>query len=787
MIVPDGLRAAMRSAGMDFAGPIVADGRLHRFRAEGDHARNSWYVLHDGTVPAGAFGCWKRGIKHSWCDRDAKQLTPAEREAVHRKILDAEQARERDEKLRQGKARKIAHWILSRSKPAEASHPYLIQKGVQAHGDLHQYRDALVLPLRDSEGVLHSLQFIGGDGEKRFFSGGRVEGCYYTVADTGTGPLVICEGYATGASIFEATGYATVAAMNCGNLLSVAKGIRAKFPKRDIIIAGDNDQFKEGNPGRTKATEAARAIGIKLAIPQFKSTESKPTDFNDLANVILEGLPAVKAQIDTATVPAETPEMAIARLAALTPLEYEKQRKEAADKLEFRISALDAMVEAARGGNASDAQGHTVDLPDIEPWPDPVDGAALLDEVAHDISEYVALPGGAADVLALWIAHTHCFDAFQCSPRLNVTSPDKGCGKTVLCDVLASFAPRQLRAENLSVAVLFRMVEAHRPTVFADEYDSWIHDNEELRGLLNAGHRRGGQALRCEGGSNEVRAFTVFGPVVLAGIGTLPGTLYDRSIGIKLVRAKPGEVRKRFDSRHIEYEQELCRKLARWCADNRVRIEACDPALPDGAFNRLADNWRPLFAIAEVAGGDWPDRARRAFALLTASQDQDAQGIGIMLLTDIRQVFHEAGSTRLFSKALIEKLLALTDRPWGECRGKTQKPITENWLAHRLKTFGIAPKTLRIGEERAKGYELQDFQEAFDRYIPDTPMSNRDGVTIQSGVEKTEGTNRDNEKACHGSETQETAENIALSRCHDLKTPTVAEDDGIYDEPTTDI
>ena len=139
----------------------------------------------------------------------------------------------------------------------------------------------------------------------------------------------------------------------------------------------------------------------------------------------------------------------------------------------------------------------------------------------------------------------------------------KRCGKTTLRDVLAVFVPRPLPTENLSVAVLFRVIESKKPTLLADECDAWMRDNEELRGLLNAGHRRGGQALRCEGESNEVRAFNVFAPAVLCGIGALPGTLHDRSIVIRLERAKPGELRERFDSRHVEQETELCRKLAR--------------------------------------------------------------------------------------------------------------------------------------------------------------------------------------------------------------------------------
>src|SRR5205807_8496968 len=137
------------------------------------------------------------------------------------------------------------------------------------------------------------------------------------------------------------------------------------------------------------------------------------------------------------------------------------------------------------------------------------------------------------------------------------------------------------------------------------EYDAWIKSNEELRGLLNAGHRYNGATWRCEGDANEVRGFRAFAPVVLCGIGRLADTLQDRSIQVRLERAKPNERPCRFDFRHTEHERELCRKLARWSNDNSESLASADPKMPDAAFNRVADNWRPLFAIAELAGGDW--------------------------------------------------------------------------------------------------------------------------------------------------------------------------------------
>src|SRR5438067_71720 len=210
-------------------------------------------------------------------------------------------------------------------------------------------------------------------------------------------------------------------------------------------------------------------------------------------------------------------------------------------------------------------QGSPIALIKAEPWPEPVSGNDVLDAIAETFSRYVVLPDGAADALALWCASTHVYDLFDCTPRLSISSPDKRCGKTTLRDVISLFVSRPLLAENLTVAVLFRLIESHRPTILADECDSWLRDDGLLRGLLNSGYRRGGKAYRCQGDGFAVRAFEVFAPVVLCGIGALPATLHDRSIEIRLKRAKPLEIRDRFNSRRTHTEQELCRRLIRFC------------------------------------------------------------------------------------------------------------------------------------------------------------------------------------------------------------------------------
>ena len=247
--------------------------------------------------------------------------------------------------------------------------------------------------------------------------------------------------------------------------------------------------------------------------------------------------------------------------------------------------------------------------------------------------------------------------------------------------------------------------------------------------MLNAGHRRGAKALRCEGENNEIRAFNAFAPVVLAGIGSLPGTLHDRSLLVPLVRAKPGEIAHRFDSRKISMETELKTKLSRWSIDHIEELSSSDPVLPESAHNRLADNWRPLFAIAQAVGGSWPDKVCRAFDHLNSNaQSNEAQGVGITLLSDIRNLFEETGSEKLFSATITERLIEIEGRPWPEFR--RGKPLSKNQLARLLGRFAIKSKSIRIGTDTGKGYHLDDFAESFDRFLLSQESStNRHNVT----------------------------------------------------------
>jgi putative DNA primase/helicase len=357
-------------------------------------------------------------------------------------------------------------------------------------------------------------------------------------------------------------------------------------------------------------------------------------------------------------------------------------------------------------------QGQVLVLPEPEPWPEPVDGAALISELEAAINRYVVLPKDAAFTCALWVLHAHCFDTFTCTPRLAITAPEKRCGKTTLLDVIGELVSRPLPTANITAAAVFRTIEVKRPVMLIDEADTFVGESEDLRGILNSGHRRGGQVIRTVGDDHDPRAFSTFCPVAIAQIGKLPSTLADRSIGIEMRRRTSSEKVMRFRNGRTQELGQLARMAARWVADNDGAIREREPDIPKSIFNRAADNWEPLLAIAEVAGARIAEHARQV--ALAACGGEDEQSLGVMLLTDIREAF--GTKKEIASVALVAALAAMCDRPWGECnRGKV---LTQNWLARRLKPFGVQPKNVGPKRDQAKGYTLESFADAFKRYIP---------------------------------------------------------------------
>ena len=368
-----------------------------------------------------------------------------------------------------------------------------------------------------------------------------------------------------------------------------------------------------------------------------------------------------------------------------------------------------------RANNSENGQGSVMSFSDPEPWPQEVNGASLLTEIAHVIKRFVVLQQEAVDAIALWIVFAHAHAAAQISPILCLTSPAKRCGKTTLLHLIGSLLPRPLFAANITPAAIYRTIEKHVPCLLVDEADTFVRGNEELRGILNSGHLRSAAiVVRTARSDFEPRTFKTWCPKVIALIGRLSDTIEDRAIMIPLKRCISGEKpeRLRFDS--LNQMIPVKRKAYRWAQDNVQKIISAEPQIPPELGDRAADNWRHILAIADLAGVDWPYRARTAALTLSSSTVEREESICELLLGDIKDLFEKREVERLFSEDIVLALTEMYDRPWPEFAHN--KPITKTKLARLLRPFGIHPMTFRIGYELRKGYSVQSFNDAFSRY-----------------------------------------------------------------------
>jgi len=406
--------------------------------------------------------------------------------------------------------------------------------------------------------------------------------------------------------------------------------------------------------------------------------------------------------------PELNPATEIARLAKLSRVDYDRQRKAAADALGIRPVTLDAEVAQARGGDELDNGPVEV----VEPWTEEVDGAVLANTIRKILHRHVLLPDGAAEIVALWCLGSSCYNAFRLFPKLLISSPEKRCGKTTLLEIIEAVCRSAVLASNVTPAVLFRLVDAYKPTLLFDEADRWLKDADELIGIINAGHtRRSAFVWRTVGDEHTPTKFSVWGAMAIAGIKTPADTIVDRSIEIEMRRKAPGERRERLPANLYEACLPIRQKCARWAIDNLEDLSTADPVVPSVGNDRAEDNWRVLLTIAEAVG--WYDTVRDIFkkAYLNRAPDDVATTI---LLADIRDQLKDRA--RIYSDDLVNALTKLDDRPWSEWR--QGKPITQNGLARLLKPFKVTSKDLRTGVTVRKGYESADFDDAFLRYLP---------------------------------------------------------------------
>jgi Protein of unknown function (DUF3631) len=359
--------------------------------------------------------------------------------------------------------------------------------------------------------------------------------------------------------------------------------------------------------------------------------------------------------------------------------------------------------------------------------PEPIE---LFAKVYDFLGRFVCYPSEHAHVAhVLWVAHTHCMAAWESTPRLAALSPEPASGKTRLLEISALLVPNPVEAINVTPAYLFRKVggEDGLPTILFDEIDTVFgpkaKENEEIRALLNAGHRRGAMTGRCvvKGNTIETEDIPAYSAVALAGLGWLPDTILTRSVIIRMRRRHAGERVEPYRRRvHSHEGHQLRDALAAWAAGVVDELGGAYPDMPEGVEDRDADVWESLIAIADLVGGDWPKRAREAAVSLVSDAKEAEPSLGIRLLADCKTIFGEADA--IFTHVILKALHELPEAPWNDLKGKA---LNDRGLALRLRQYGIKSKQVRIGEITLKGYERADFIDVWKRYLPPPPPSDR--------------------------------------------------------------
>jgi hypothetical protein len=358
---------------------------------------------------------------------------------------------------------------------------------------------------------------------------------------------------------------------------------------------------------------------------------------------------------------------------------------------------------------------------------------AILEDISAYLKRFVVFASEAQPIaIALWTVHAWTNDAFDYTPYLQITSPEKQCGKSRLLDCLELIVPKPWRAISPSEAVLFRKIDIDKPTLLLDETDTLFSKGSDdrgelLRSLLNAGFERGAKVPRCLNRGSAIHEYEVFCPKAFAGIGSLPDTVTDRCVPIRLRKKKRDESVERFRKRECkEIVGPIRERLEAWSRDEKV-IAALRSARPDALdvlSDRQADICEPLLAIANLALGEWPQKARGSLIeLCTSGENEDS--IGVKLLSDIRRVFDEQGADRLSTIELVKSLVELdTENPWAIwwekdiANDNTRGAATR--LSQKLKRFGIRAHVIRVsGDSTPRGFLKADFEDAWARYCCD--------------------------------------------------------------------
>ena len=363
----------------------------------------------------------------------------------------------------------------------------------------------------------------------------------------------------------------------------------------------------------------------------------------------------------------------------------------------------------------------------------PTNGDAILDDTRDFIDRFCAFPDEhCLNAVTLWCALAHMGHDFDTSPRLAMLSPEPGSGKTRVLEILENLTPQPMFVFGASTAALFRAMAENEVTLLFDEVDTIFtrrgsdDQNEDLRALLNVGYRNGATIPRCVGPQHEVKYFNVFASVALAGLGDLPETLMSRSIVVRMRRRAPHEHVEPYRPRqHADEGNAIRERLEEWSTRVGPKAGKAWPELPEGIVDRLAEVWEPVVSVADVAGGQWPERARQAAIAFVDTASDRAPSLGIRLLTDLKEVF---GSNAVMSTdSILEALNGMDEAPWGNLRGH---PLDARGLANRLRPYDVHPTVVRIGDSTPRGYRAEDLFDAWQRYLPpSTPPQSATSAT----------------------------------------------------------
>ncbi len=472
-------------------------------------------------------------------------------------------------------------------------------------------------------------------------------------------------------------------------------------PEAPAVLSGD---------ARTAAIDDARAIG---GSPGRR------------APLTAEEVAALAATIGKKDDAAERARLAVAdlvpALAVMDELVAGALLRDTAKACRLPVQEFRGAVAKARRTSSPADSGPDL-FPAVEPWPDPVLLADVLTDAAAYLRRFAILPDNAAEVLSLWAAMTWTFESFDRIPLLLLTSPAPRSGKSTVLELLGRLVARPLATVSVSPAVLYRIIGQARPTIMLDEADTLLKDSPDLTAIVNAAHaRESARVVRCHPETLEPEVFTCYAPIALAGNNPrMADATRDRTIAVKMRRKGADERCDKARARVVKPAAlPIVQKFARLSLDLPAMLEEVEcPPMPDCLHDRAADCWEPLFHLAEVAGGPWPDAVRIA-ATATAAGSDDAETMGIRLLSDLRDLFASEDADRLSSERIVECLGSDKEGPWGE-----EPRLTQHRLARWLKPFGITSKGIRMPDGRTpKGYLLTDLEAVFSRYLPGTPKT----------------------------------------------------------------